>query len=293
LRLGPALLAFVLIAAPGVLALRHEADQIVAGTLTSLFYVADFAQANVGPFPRVATAYEPLWSLAIEEQFYLLWPAVLIFGLARLSRRGRAVALVAAIVVAQTLQVYFHFVLKGANFFFPTGHFVALAIGVLAAELAVHGAPRWATRLISSARFCGGMLLFWCLLVVATYGRAREMTDFGITAAVSAASAALILHSLIGTSVVTRVLELGWLRWFGQRSYGLYLYQIPVLLLLSPPVADVRFAARLPLFFVGSMALAELSSRYLERPVILRGRMRLAAGRRHEAQVKEPEIGAA
>ena len=71
LRLGPALLLWLAAVAAPTAVVLHEAAKIPIATLVSLFYVGDFTIAAGGD---IGTSHTHIWSLAIEEQFYSVWP---------------------------------------------------------------------------------------------------------------------------------------------------------------------------------------------------------------------------
>ena len=69
------------------------------------------------------------------------------------------------------------------------------------------------------------------------------------------------------------------LLWLGQRSYGLYLYHTALILLFAAPLIAVRHAVAVPLWLITSVIVAEASYRFVERPVLVRGRRWLKRAR--------------
>ncbi len=199
-----------------------------------------------------------LWSLAVEEQFYLLAaPAVL--GL----RRPRLVAAFVAVIVIglyplpQTAVV-------------PPGAFVGLVVGCLLAVVAERH-PRWADRL---GRVWPIMFVVW----VVVYASVDTMLDesraahaaFRLLAFV--AMAGLIWRAAVGTTgFAGRALEWRPLVWLGTISYGLYLWHTVVKDVLVYAGFDYDTAPvvfRLTVTAAATIAVATLSWRVVERPFL-------------------------
>jgi peptidoglycan/LPS O-acetylase OafA/YrhL len=164
-----------------------------------------------------------LWSLAIEEQFYLLWPAILIVFLGVRRRTDLVVAAIAALIVAVVLH---RLVMWDQGHAWPTVYYRTdtradgLLIGALLACLWVRGlTPR--RGIVAGAWVAVGVVIV-CL----EYARTDVgwLYEGGFTL-FAVAVAALILAAVDGRWVGNRFLELAPLRALGRVSYGMYLWQ--------------------------------------------------------------------
>ena len=218
-----------------------------------------------------------LWSLAIEEQFYLIWPIVLMAGLKLLGRRGTLV-MTAAAIAGSTLLMAWMFVpfTDPSRLYYGTD---TRAAGLLIGSgLAFLWDPRRVRRTASS-----GPLAPWLIDTVGAVGLGALVVSLIVlrddaigapalygggffvvgvaTALVIAAAAAP--QSRIGRLVGNRVFQV-----VGVRSYAIYLWHWPIFLVTRPRV-DVGiegmelFALRLALTLIA----AEISYRLVERPV--------------------------
>jgi peptidoglycan/LPS O-acetylase OafA/YrhL len=296
--------------------------------VASVFYVSNwwFIGQHSSYYARFAPPgpLDHLWSLAVEEQFYLVWPwvvllLVLLVGWARRWRRGPvdapdggapgadapgagapyltgwsrlALAAVTLGLAAGSALLMTRFFQPGYD---PTrvyegtdtracGLLIGAAVAIVwptrravpageSTDRRVPTAARWALDVVGFAGLAVIGLLIW---------RTNEYSDFmfrGGLVVLSVATAATVAAAATPGSLLGRALGWGPLRWLGVRSYGIYLWHYPVIVLTAAagtaggPVSPVRAVA----IVAGTVAVAALSWRVIEEPIRRGARLRWVA----------------
>nr|WTC13204.1 acyltransferase [Streptomyces anthocyanicus] len=258
--------------------LRYALDDgpWVAANLANWHFVAD----RVGYWDSAGTrVFSHLWSIAVEEQFYVVWPLVLCLTargrgggrrVAAVAAAGAAASLVLMVVLttpADTTRVY-----EGTD----TRAF-SLLLGALAAtepaarlvsRLGERAAGRWSLALAA------GIGAYW---ITADGQNSPSLFRGGLF--LHALAAALLIACLARAprTPAGRFLAAAPLRRLGTVSYSLYLWHWPVYLLLSEERLGLEGAPRTAVLLAVSVALAVLSKVLVEDPV--RFRARWARGR--------------
>jgi peptidoglycan/LPS O-acetylase OafA/YrhL len=219
---------------------------------------------------------QQLWSLAVEEQFYLLWPLLLLL-LLRLSKGSRAglLAALAILIAASTLwmAVLYSPEADPLRIYYGTdtrsGGFL---VGAFLAVLYSTNTPR---QVLSKRGISETLGWTGLLALIILYNKLNEFQPFlyrGGILMTALASAVLIVGASSPSTWISQVLELPVLRWIGTRSYSIYLWHWPIFM-VTRPGADLALP-ELPLR-VGQVALtfllAELSFRWVETPVRRQG----------------------
>jgi peptidoglycan/LPS O-acetylase OafA/YrhL len=280
-RLLPALGLLVLACCAAALVLGGDVlvglGTQVVGALTFSSNWVYIAQGSTYFGETVPELFRNLWSLAVEEQFYVVWPLLVVALLVRMPRWARLL-LIAALAVASA--VWMGWVYDAGDptrvYYGTDTHAFGLAIGAFLAVLLLgrgvggHGLAsrpaRWMLGLSGTLALAGLVAL-----AVVLSGE-LDVTYRGGLVLVSLLSAVAIAALLVPGSLVARILDLAPLRWIGVRSYGLYLWHWPVFVLVGAALPTWPREG-LESWGIGGIALAitvvaaALSYRFLEQPI--------------------------
>jgi peptidoglycan/LPS O-acetylase OafA/YrhL len=291
-RLLPAL--FVMMAVVlAVMVIVHpgEVAQLRGATLASLGYVANwyFVFADQPYFDQFGrpSVFLHLWSLAVEEQFYLLWPPVMAAGIALFGRRRLLVGVLAGIAGSTILAwVLFEPFTDPSRIYYGTDtRAVCLLAGVALAFLWPASRLRPLTqrrpRIVLEAAGVAALVILGVALT--QLGELDGALYQGGFLWVSLATAVLVAVAAHPSSLIGK--GLGWapLVWLGLRSYGIYLWHWPIIMLTRPeedvPLDGVPLAA----LQIGLTILAAaLSYTFVETPIRRGGLRALRDGVRRD-----------
>ena len=295
LRLVPALLALLLANLLYAVARAHGVSDAIRSVGVVLVYATNWAElAGVAISPYVTH----LWSLAVEEQFYLVWP-VLLFAALRLwhSRRKVAWLALSIAVLAATWRAALY--LSGdpwLRIYIRTdARADALAIGALLAFL-----PRpWiALRFGPRARtLAGSTALAIVLAAAAGLQPDAEVLYVGGFTVIAIAAAVLIASVLEADSALARVLSTPPMVLLGRLSYSLYLWHFGIFQVVAAHTTAWAAAPRVVFAWTVTLLAAAASYRFIELPALgLKGRLgRRARSKRpppagHEPQAIPPAV---
>jgi peptidoglycan/LPS O-acetylase OafA/YrhL len=212
-----------------------------------------------------------LWSLSVEEQFYLAWPAVVLL-LRRQAVHVAAIAVVVAPVLRAGIWVLWPSHRAGIGETFPTV-FDALAAGCL---LAMLRSKLHASRTYMALTSSPGAALAAVLVVCAVYID-RVSFDFLVGQTLQNVAIAVIVDWAVQvrSPLATKVLDFGPLAWVGRLSYSLYLWQQ-----LFVNRNSRHWIHSFPIHIVCAVAIAAVSYYLIEQPFLrLRERLPSTGGR--------------
>jgi peptidoglycan/LPS O-acetylase OafA/YrhL len=253
----------------------HHIREAVVASLVAGTYTTNLI--GFTSHPNLGGPLSHTWSLAAEEQFYLVWPVVLFLVLRGRRRPAIGLLLVGIVAVAVEQSVLpeatrnmTEWRLTGA----PDTRSTGLAMGCLCA-LCVPAL----SRLPASARSAGRLVVPLSLTIVGggLFVAGFDFYSMGGLTIFCAAVAVLLVRATDGTSLTSRALSLAPLVWLGRISYSLYLYHFPILIAFGAPAN--RSISRRILAVELSVLAAALSFRYVEQPILRRtGRSRQHRG---------------
>jgi peptidoglycan/LPS O-acetylase OafA/YrhL len=281
-RLLPAV--WLMIAAIVIAAASFATDalpRLRIDALASFFYVTNWEMIwhNTSYFESMGR--QPLlihlWSLAIEEQFYLLWAPLVIFGLPRLGRHGMAIATIAlglasvAWMAATAAKIGYPGQTDPSRLYFGTDtHGFQLLFGAALGllwqpnhHLATESAHGWKPLVLGL-----GALAAMLALVVLLGEETAWLYPWGLLLS-AVASVALIAAATHPGSALGLWLDNRIMRWIGERSYGIYLWHWPIFMLTRPGI-DLPTLPPVMVMLVRivlTIGIAALSYTYVESPI--------------------------
>lgn len=275
-RLVPGSIAAIALAAALLPLMDRPPKGIVGDAAAASTWVANwrfvFEERTYADIFSSPSPFQHFWSLAVEEQFYLLFPVLLVVvvGTRRTMPRARLTVVVGALILASiTISLVVHTPEAPFRAYYGTDARAGeiLVGALLAIALIRHtgnggsGLPTWASQV-------AGMVALPALLIafVAVEDFDRRLFEGGFIG-VAVLSASLIVSALDRRTFAARLLELPPLEFLGRISYGTYLYHWPIFLTLTERSTGL---STWPLFAIRSaatLALAALSFHLLEQPV--------------------------
>jgi peptidoglycan/LPS O-acetylase OafA/YrhL len=251
--------------------------------LASLFYVANwrFIADKQGYFElfSAASPLRHMWTLAIEEQFYLVWPLV-VFVTLRLGH-GSLRILTAVCVVAIGASIAIMAAVYGTGdplraYYGTDARAHTILFGALLALLLVTWSPSaTAQRRLASL----GTAAFVAMLVAWHFATGTSARYYHGGSAAYAVLACIVIAGALQPGKLRTVLSFGPLAWIGRLSYGIYLFHWPIIVWLVPSRVHLTGMSLNLLRLVVTFLVATLSYYLIELPVRER-RLRTLAWRR-------------
>jgi peptidoglycan/LPS O-acetylase OafA/YrhL len=260
-----------------------QPDQFRKAVLSAVFYVNNWEQIanNVSYFARFAPEgpLNHLWSLSVEEQFYIFWPFLLLLGVKLVHERPlpsgvrprlALAAIILAVIATIEMGVLYKPSLDPSRIYYGTD---TRAAGLLfgCALAMVWPSRRLSHRITPQARnTLDGLGILGLLVMAVMIWRTGEFSSFLYQGGFVLLSLATVLVLMPLTHPACRLgrwLGVRPLRWVGVRSYGIYLWQTPIIVLTaSGSVRSESLPAKL-LQAAAIFAVAALSWRFIEEPI--------------------------
>lgn len=250
------------------------------GFLALLGYVGNWVPAtNHGSL----FGLEYVWSLSVEEQFYVLWPllvaGLLVLGTRRDRRRGTTLIAAVALTGAVTVMVLRAAVFSRTYFFFNTGlRCDGLLLGAVLAATRRWWQPRLSAATATALVAVSAVVLGMVVAVSGTLDPHLPTWQLpALELAVTGLSAGLVA---VPTTVLARLTGTKVLVWLGRRSYALYLIHLPVFDVVSAHVSEQRLRLRAAIEIPVALVLAHFAHVLIELPAQRRLRRLLRAEHR-------------
>lgn len=295
-RLLPAIALMILVLGPVSLIVGGDIQvnlgrQLLGAATFSSNWISIFAGNDyfAQTSPELFTNF---WSLAVEEQFYVLWPLLIVASGLLLGRRWRHFSAIMVLGILTSLGVAAFLLMNGtpiSRIYYGTDtHLYGLLLGALLAFARPWSLyPPMGKKALYRVAQPFGLIAFTRVMV--SWLSLFALIPYAILVPESAPGAipwGLLGASLLALGVIQgmlpdmlagasealrRLLNFAPLRWVGERSYGLYLWHWPLAVVMH----YVLGADRSPLVNVGvlvaTFAIAEMSYRWIETPIRRRG----------------------
>lgn len=278
-RLLPALLTVVCVSIAAAWLVNTDLlVNIARQTLGALTFSTNWVEIFAGTdyFASAEQAiFVTFWSLAVEEQFYLLWPLILV-ALLRMTKSIFLLTVGASLVAiasAALMAVMFSPAESATRIYYGTDtHCFGLMIGIAVAFASRRETENSSDGMSSTLRALIGFTAMAGLLFLSVYlDSGNPLTYKGGLAAASLLSSCAVAVLPGSDTLFTKACRIPPIAWAGERSYGLYLWHWPALLILES--ARARFFPETAPWIatvvgiIVTLMLTEASYKWIEMPV--------------------------
>lgn len=273
-RLAPALLVFLMFCTTWVILEGGKLAPWIRTWIASLTLSTNWWMMFSRDFNIIPASARPLWSLAVEEQFYLVWPTILIAATAWLARRsskdvyGRlaknvaiaaGLAILASVLMAALLTnvIQPEFLVTRFTKFSTLTQLPAILFGALIALIQARDIPWRLPKWTVIAPI--GLVYLW------SHNTGDHYANSLYIAAAAVLSAVVVARVVNGQSPhLERSLTNSILRWFGRRSYALYIWNL--MLVITADRLPYPVPVKVVWILTANLIIAEASWRLVEQP---------------------------
>jgi peptidoglycan/LPS O-acetylase OafA/YrhL len=283
-RLLPALFVMLVVVVAWItIADPAQLSSLRGAVISSALYVNNWwlIDQHVSYFARFAppSPLGHLWSLGVEEQFYLVWPWLLLIGLHFVKERPgplgirprlALITLGLGVASATLMALLYHPGFDSTRVYDGTD---TRAFGLLfGAALAMVWPSRGLTGHITvgARRILDGLGVAGLVVIALLIWRTNDYSPFlyqGGMVLLSVATVFVIAALAHPASRLGPALGCTPLRWIGVRSYGIYLWMFPIIVLTTPTVTSGVDPLRAAVQVAASIGVAALSWRFVEEPI--------------------------
>lgn len=277
-RLAPALIVMIFFITAWVTFTNHSTlDKIKTDLLPSLLYFSnwwyifhDYSYFSTFGAPSPLTH---IWSLAIEEQFYLTWPVLVILGFTLFKKnRFRVLAILLGVILSAGLMAFLY--IPGTDpsrvYYGTDTRAFSLLLGAALAfvwpsQRLSRSLPKQASIFLETVGASGLLLMVVMFFLTTQYSSFLYRGGMLILSILTMVTVAAIAHP---ASILGKALSFKPLRWVGVRSYGIYLWHYPIIILTTPIVnTDGINIWRVTIQIIATLILSAISYRFVEVPI--------------------------
>jgi peptidoglycan/LPS O-acetylase OafA/YrhL len=277
-RLAPALLTMIFIVTILVIFTNHPSfEKLRSDFLPSLLYVTNwwyiFHEVSYFDSFGPSSPLTHIWSLGIEEQFYLIWPllVIVVFTFIK-SKRLRVFVILAGVVISAWLMAFLYIPGEDPSrvYYGTDTRAFSLLLGAALAfvwpsQRLSKTLPRHASWVLEVLGITGLSLLFIMFMITTEFDTFHYQGGMLLLSIITTLVVAALAHP---ASKLGRWLSVKPLRWIGVRSYGIYLWHYPIIILTTPIInTDGLNIWRITLQIGATFIISALSYRFVETPI--------------------------
>ena len=261
-RLAPALFAMVLATsiAGYFILLPNEGVTYIESLFSTLLYFSNFYFYTQSDYFNTAMEFAPLlhtWSLSVEEQFYILFPFILLF-IYKIKKESIIYLLIILGVLSLVLsQIFIHFDQNSFAFFASPTRFFQFIIGGL---VSIGVQKNTFSKIVNDIFGFLGLVI----LGISVYFYTSYTPMPGLNAIWPSLGTALILYSGLNARYTRLFLSNPLFKWIGNASYSIYLWHWPLIVFYKLKISPILSSSEQAVIFLASLVLGYLSWRYIE-----------------------------